>query len=337
MAGGSSAPAADVEKDLNNDRLSVPVLNQPSTESPTHHTHQISDVPFTGRLGGNQAFVLDRDDVGNASILQDIPDAAPWMTLAEQLDLRPFRTLSLWKAAILEGMGTLMLVFLTIWISISPAEIPIAPGPQFGPFDNAAFLGPLVGGVTNFMLLTLFIFIFGAVSGAHLNPTITIATFCARLTSLPRMVLYVAFQTLGGALAGLLARAGYGSRSFQVGGCWLYSNVVPVGDAFVIEFVATTLLLFCAFGVGLDPRQRQMIGPSLAPFLIGMALGVISFGTAFTRYGYGGASLNPARCLGAFVGSRFPGWHWHHWVADIVACLVHGAFYLAVPPWQNHC
>ena len=104
-AGGSSAPAADVEKDLNNDRLSVPMLNQPSAESPTHHTHQISDVPFTGRLGGNQAFVLDRDDVDNASILQDIPDAAPWMTLAEQLDLRPFRTLSLWKAAILEGMG----------------------------------------------------------------------------------------------------------------------------------------------------------------------------------------------------------------------------------------
>jgi hypothetical protein len=49
-----------------------------------------------------------------------------------------------------------------------------------------------------------------------------------------------------------------------VGGCWLYSNVVPVGDAFVIEFVATTLLLFFAFGVGLDSRQRQMIGPSLA-------------------------------------------------------------------------
>ena len=209
--------------------------------------------------------------------------------------------------------GTLLLVFLTIWISLSPAEIPNAPDPQFGVFDNAAFLGPLVGGVGNFVLLTIFTFIFSAVSGAHLNPTITIATFCARLTSLPRMILYVTFQTIGSALAGLLVRAGYGTRHFKTGGCWIYTNVVPVGDAFVVEFMATTLLLFFAFGVGLDPRQRQVIGPSLGPFLVGMALGIISFGTAFTRYGYGGASLNPARCFGAFIGSTFPGWHWHHW------------------------
>jgi glycerol uptake facilitator-like aquaporin len=209
--------------------------------------------------------------------------------------------------------GALMLIYITIWINMSPDQIPLPPDAQFGNFDNAAFLGPLVGGVGNFVLLSLFIFIFGAVSGAHLNPTITIATFCARLCSLPRMVLYVAFQTIGGALAGLLARASYGSRYFKVGGCWIYTDVVPVADAFVVEFVTSTLLLFFAFGVGLDPRQRQLIGPSLAPFLVGMALGILTFGTAFTRYGYGGASLNPARCFGAFVGSGFPGWHWHHW------------------------
>jgi glycerol uptake facilitator-like aquaporin len=206
-----------------------------------------------------------------------------------------------------------MLVYITMWIGMSPQQIPNPPDAQLGNFDNTAFLGPLMGGIGNFVLLTLFTFIFGALSGAHFNPTITIATFCARLCSLPRMALYVAFQTTGGALAGLLARASYGSRHFKVGGCWLYSDVVPVADAFVIEFVTCTLLLFFAFGVGLDPRQRQLIGPSLSPFLVGMTLGILSLGTAYTRYGYGGASLNPARCLGAFVGSRFPGWHWYHW------------------------
>ena len=206
-----------------------------------------------------------------------------------------------------------MLVFLSLFVGLSPAEIPTPPDPQFGVFDNAAFLGPLIGGIFNFVLLTILIFVFGTVSGAHLNPTITIATFCARLTSFPRTVLYVAFQTTGGALAGLLARAAYGSRHFKAGGCWLYSDVVPVADAFLVEFMAATLLLFLAFGLGLDPRQRQMIGPSLGPFLVGMALGIVSFGTGFTRYGYGGASINPARCFGAFVGSTFPGWHWHHW------------------------
>jgi len=209
--------------------------------------------------------------------------------------------------------GALLLIYTTIWINISPADIPDPPDAQFGNFTNAAFLGPLIGGVTNFILLTLCTFIFGAVTGAHLNPTITIATFVARLCSLPRMVLYVTSQTIGGALAGLLIRASYGTRNFKVGGCWLYSDVVPVADAFVIEFVSCTFLLFFAFGVGLDPRQRELIGPSLPPFLVGLTLGVMTFGTAFTRYGYGGASFNPARCFGTFIGSRFPGWHWHHW------------------------
>lgn len=206
-----------------------------------------------------------------------------------------------------------MLVFVTIWANISPSVIPEPFTPLTGNFDNAAFIGPLVGGVINFIILTLFTFSFGAVSGAHLNPTITFATFCARLCSFPRMVLYVAFQTGGAALAGLLARASYGTRDFKVGGCWLFSDVVPVGDAWVVEFVFTVLLLFFAFGVGLDPRQAQTIGPKLAPFLVGLALGVLSFGSGYSRYGYGGASINPARCFGTFVGSRFPGWHWIHW------------------------
>lgn len=46
---------------------------------------------------------------------------------------------------------------------------------------------------------------------------------------------------------------------------------------------------------------------------MGMTLGVISFGSGFVRYGHGGASLNPARCLGVFVGGRWEGWHWIHW------------------------
>jgi glycerol uptake facilitator-like aquaporin len=206
-----------------------------------------------------------------------------------------------------------MLVFITIWASTSPAVLPPPPTLQLGNFDNAAFIGPLIGGSTNFIFLTLFIFCFGATTGAHLNPTITIATFFARLCSLPRMILYVTFQVTGSTIAGLLVRASYGTRDFKVGGCWLYPDVVPVMDAFVVELISTLTLLFFAFGVGLDPRQRQTIGPSLAPFLVGLALGSITLASAFTRYGYGGASMNPARCFGAFAGSTFPSWHWIHW------------------------
>lgn len=125
------------------------------------------------------------------------------------------------------------------------------------------------------------------------------ATFFARMCSLPRAVLYMSFQVLGGALGGLMVRAGFGTRNFKVGGCWLFSDVVPVRDAFAIEFMACLTLFFLAFGVGLDPRQRSVIPPSLSPFLVGMTLGSISWATGYSRYGYGGASMNPARCFGA--------------------------------------
>ena len=102
----AASSTLDVEKGLNNDRGSVPI----DQESPRHPTQQISSAPFTAQLGANQAFVLDRSDADNAFKLQDTPDAAPGMTLTEQFDLRPFRTLTLWKAALAEGVGKLYIL-----------------------------------------------------------------------------------------------------------------------------------------------------------------------------------------------------------------------------------
>ncbi|KAH6888426.1 aquaporin-like protein [Thelonectria olida] len=287
---------------------------------------------FAGRVGGNQSF--DRASFSqDGSLLEKEPDAVPSMPIRELMDLRPLLHPYLWKAAIIEGLGSLLLVYITTWASTAPARLPLPPTAQLGNFDNAAFIGPLIGGIANLFFLSLFITSFGAVSGAHFNPLITFATFCARLCSLPRMILYIFFQIGGSVIAGLFVRASYGTRDFQAGGCWIYPEVVPVREAFVIEFLAATILLFLAFGVGLDPRQSQIVGPTLAPFLVGLTFGTLTFTTAFTRYGYGGASLNPARCLGVYVGSRFPSYHWVHWVPDFLACVVHGIFYCFIPPW----
>ncbi|KAH7121601.1 aquaporin-like protein [Dactylonectria macrodidyma] len=302
---------------------------------PTLHMYRNNVHPFAGRIGANQSFTLDPSLSDFGELLEKEPDAAPLMPVRELMDLRPLLHVNLWKAAFIEGIGTLMLVYTTTWANVAPPVIPTKPTAQLGNFDNAAFIGPLVGGITTFLFLSLFISAFGAVSGAHFNPLITVATFFARLCSLPRMILYVCFQVGGGALAGLLVRASYGTRDFQAGGCWLYTEVVPVKDAFVIELVTATILLFLAFGVALDPRQSQIVGPTLAPFLVGLSLGTLSFATAFTRYGYGGASLNPARCFGVFVGSRFPNWHWIHWIPDLIACMIHGLCYCFIPPWSK--
>ncbi|EXK83875.1 hypothetical protein FOQG_11832 [Fusarium oxysporum f. sp. raphani 54005] len=297
-----------------------------SSSEPSGSHYRSYSQPFAGRLGANQAYVVEGGTSEDDHLLHHAPDATPHMSFWELMDMRPIKNLDLWKAALIEGIGTLLFVYITIWVNISPDVAPAAPTQRFGSFDNAAFLGPLIGGITNLIFITLFITSFGAISGAHFNPLITFATFCARLCSLPRLILYISAQIGGGALAGLLVRASWGGRDFKVGGCWLFTDIASPKEIFVVELVSATLLLFLAFGVGLDPRQAKIIGPALGPFMVGLSVGTMSFASAFARYGYGGAGLNPARCMGAFVGSSFPGWHWIHWVADGSACMIHGTW-----------
>jgi hypothetical protein len=60
---------------------------------------------------------------------------------------------------------------------------------------------------------------------------------------------------------------------------------------------------FLAFGVGLDPRQGQLFGPKLGPFLVGAVVGLMSFATVGLAPGFPGAGMNPARCF-AFAVAR---------------------------------
>ncbi|RAL11838.1 MIP transporter [Aspergillus homomorphus CBS 101889] len=293
--------------------------------------------PFTGRIGGNQTLVVDRNDPDNANLLKRVPDAAPLMTLREGFNLRGLLEFDLWKFGFIECIGTMLNIFITAWASIKHPtnQIPTpTPSSAAGIYSTAIFLGPTVGSLVNWLTLTLCIFTFSNVTGSHLNPTITLATFFARLITLPRALIYLAAQTLGGALAGLILRAAYGSPAFAVGGCSIDTRLVPVQEAFLLEFIFCLILVFFSFGVGLDPRQGRLFGAALSPFLVGMALGVVSWASAFTRVGFGGAGLNPARCFAVYVATGFPGYHWVHWVAALAACVGHGFVYFCVPPWS---
>ena len=64
-------------------------------------------LAFAGRVGGNQSFVLDRNDPDNKSILEETPDAAPEIPWRQLVDLRGFRNVIIWKQAVLEGIGML--------------------------------------------------------------------------------------------------------------------------------------------------------------------------------------------------------------------------------------
>jgi len=90
----------DVEKSVNNNANGAHSM----TVRPFNPSRANTN-PFIGRLGGNQEFVLDRNDAANAELLKEQPDAAPYMTIRQQLDLNGFKNLGLWKSALIEGIG----------------------------------------------------------------------------------------------------------------------------------------------------------------------------------------------------------------------------------------
>ncbi|KAF4762396.1 hypothetical protein HAV15_006860 [Penicillium sp. str.  len=284
-------------------------------------------VPFAGRIGANQEFAMDKNNCTQIELLQKFPDAAPWIPLKDAISLRHILQVELWKAAGVEAIGLNMLAapFLTDILMVTLRSA----------FATGALVPSLLGGLTASLVLPLFIFATGPVSGAHLNPTITIATFFGGLATLPRCILYIGFQTFGGAMAGLLLRASFDTRSFIVPGCYIDTTKVSVGSAFAIEFTTDFALIFLSFGVGLDPRQRSVFGPALGPIFVGIVLGMCTFVTGFSRIGYTGFSGNPARCFGAMVGSHFASYHWIHWIAPLSASIIHGMLYHFIPPYSR--
>jgi hypothetical protein len=78
----------------------------PSTSNSALSAPVAPVTPFAGRLGGNQEFIVNRYDPDNAALIEQIPDAAPLIPVKDIFDLRGFRQRELWKAGVMEGVGT---------------------------------------------------------------------------------------------------------------------------------------------------------------------------------------------------------------------------------------
>jgi glycerol uptake facilitator protein len=191
-------------------------------------------------------------------------------------------------AYIAELLGTLFLVFVigtvvTLFVASSPEA---QTGSDFA----------VVGLVHAFMLFAL-IMAFGAVSGGHFNPAITLAAAVQRRIDPVDAVVYILAQLSGAVLGALLVKG----ILLDEGRASDYGNpeVSPLlGSNFlggVVEAIGTFLLVMAVLAVAMNPRARQ----EWAPLAIGTTLGFVVF-----IFGpLTGASVNPARWFGpALIG-----------------------------------
>ena len=150
---------------------------------------------------------------------------------------------------------------------------------------------PAQAAVSGLAILAL-IYAVGHLSGAHINPAVTIAFTLTRHFPHREAVSYIGAQLAGAALGGLLLLAVWPDKPGNLG-----ANAIGVGagSALVVETVLSALLMFVIMAVATDTRA---VGAAAAIAIGGVVLLVILVGGAVS-----GASMNPARSFGPALAS----------------------------------
>ena len=137
------------------------------------------------------------------------------------------------------------------------------------------------------LVIMVMIYATGHLSGAHLNPAVTVAFALTRHFPRAEAAAYVLAQAGGAILAAALLAAVWPSQPANLG---TTLPSVEIGSAFVYETVLTAFLMFVIVAVATDTRA---VGAAAA-IAIGGTVGLDAlFGGPIT-----GASMNPARSLG---------------------------------------
>jgi aquaporin Z len=147
-----------------------------------------------------------------------------------------------------------------------------------------------VGVALTFGLIVLaMIFAVGDVSGAHLNPAVTLGFVAARRLPVRRALPYVTSQLAGAFLASGLLKMMFPAHE-------TLGATLPFGSAlqsFVLEAVLTAILMFVILSIAHGAQERGL----LAAVAVG---GVIALEALFAGP-ISGASMNPARSLAPAV------------------------------------
>ena len=160
------------------------------------------------------------------------------------------------------------------------------------------------------LVVAAMIFSLGHISGAHINPAVTLGFALARHFPWKMTPLYWGSQLMGATAACLVLRGLFGNVADV--GATLPGSEVWVVAAF--EALLTFFLMFVIMAMATDVRA---VGTAAA-LAIGATVGLESiFGGPIS-----GASMNPARSFGpALVSGNWTA-HWAYWVGPAVGAAV---------------
>ena len=204
---------------------------------------------------------------------------------------------SLARRCFAEGLATFALVFAGCGAIVVDEQ----RGGALGSTGIAAAFG---------LVIMAMIYATGHLSGAHINPAVSVASSASRHFPAREVAAYVPAQLAGAVAGALLLRLVWHGTPADLGAT---VPSVGAGSALVYETVMTGFLMFVIMAVATDTRA---IGAAAA-IAIG---GTIALDSLFGG-GVTGASMNPARSFGpALVAGE---WHdfWIYVVGPLLGAL----------------
>ncbi|XP_010677474.2 probable aquaporin NIP5-1 [Beta vulgaris subsp. vulgaris] len=235
------------------------------------------------------------------------PSATP-ASVSNRPLLEPFTSkearISLLQKAGAEFVGTFILVF-------SAAGGPIVNQK----FDGAESL--LGNAACSGLAAIIAILSLGHISGAHINPAVTLAFAAFKHFPWIQVPVYIFAQVCGGISAGFLLKLAY--HPFMSGGGTVPSPTASFGQAFLLEIVATFFLMFVITAVATDTRAvGELAGIAIGTTIL---LDILLIGPST------GGSMNPARTLGpALAAGRYHG-IWIYMLAPPIGAILGAGIY----------
>lgn len=170
--------------------------------------------------------------------------------------------------------------------------------------------------ITFGLIVMAMIYALGNISGAHLNPAVTIAFALAKKFEVKQVAPYIISQLLGAILASLVLKYLFPTNEFL-------GATIPSGTAlqsFILEFILTFFLMLVIINVATGSKEQRMFA--------GLVIGSTVLLEAMFAGPICGASMNPARSLAPAIVS---GHTEHLWV--YISATILGAA-LAIPTWK---
>lgn len=166
------------------------------------------------------------------------------------------------------------------------------------------------------LIVMAMIYALGSVSGAHMNPAVSIAFTLAGRFSLKELGPYIISQIAGALLASFTLHYLFPDNEFL--GATLPSG--SAGQSFVFEFILTFFLMLVIINVATGSKEQGMFA--------GLAIGAVVLLEAMFAGPICGASMNPARSIGPAIVSGHTEHLWIYLTATVAGAAC------AIPTWR---